>query len=1099
MTVSKVFCDKCSRKIKSKQKQVECSHCKKTFHKLCTNLNNSQYRSVSNSNNFICLNCQIEIFPFSNQNNSNLSLINSGFHNFQFSDSTNIFPNDDLKNFFTKFNSLETPFSDIDYPVHIDSKYYDLNDFNETDINKHSSFSALHLNIASLSKHFEDLENFLSLLNHSFDLIGLSEHKINKNSPITDFTLPGYNFVKNLTESSHGGTGIFVSKQLNFRLRNDLTMNKPGELESTFIELILPNRKNVICACIYKHPRMDIDYFNEFFLAPKLNLISNEDKTCLLMGDFNINLLNVETKKAVSNFYDLMCSHFFAPYILQPTRIVDNSKTLIDNIFMNCLEFETFSGNLTSQISDHLVQFIVINNFYKQKPRLENKLIQRNYQFFNKDEFKNDLKDIIWENIFPTNESATSAFDKFYSTMIFLLDEHAPLHELTKKEMSLKVKPWITKKIQFLMKLRDKKYKLYCKESDPIIKEAKHNDFKIIRNQVTFQIKNSKQNYYKRYFEKNSKNVKKVWEGIKSIVTLKSKANGSPKLIIDNKKEITDTEAIATIFNDYFVNVGSTLAKKIPKAKKPFSFYLKNNITNSFFLNFVTEAEIEKIVNNLSCSKSSGPYSIPTHILKDNINILKKPLAKLINMSFQQGMFPESLKSAKVTPIYKKDDPQISSNYRPISVLSVFSKIYEKCMHTRLYSFLTKHELLFRRQFGFRKNHSTNHALISLVESIKKEIDNQKFVYGIFIDLQKAFDTVDHDVLIQKLNYYGVRGIANHWFCSFLKNRNQYVSLSGVSSHVKQITCGVPQGSTLGPLLFLIYINDLHKIFTKATIHHFADDTNLMFSSKKLGTIESVVNHELKVLVQWLRSNKLSLNETKTELIVFRSSQNHVPRKIDIRFNKYRLKPTKQVKYLGIFFDEVLSWNKQIENLCLKLSRTNGVISKLRHYVPLQICKSVYFSIFYSYLLYGCLVWSYTSQNNIERLTKLQKRCTRLLTFSEFLAHTNPLYYQLQILKITDIFTFQKIIFMLETFKGTTPVELQNLFVSNKNIHSYATRSRELLHFSKCNTTKYGLNSISYDCAKVWNDFYPQFYQNNIFEKGPVKDFMKTFFLNKYI
>ena len=372
---------------------------------------------------------------------------------------------------------------------------------------------------------------------------------------------------------------------------------------------------------------------------------------------------------------------------------------------------------------------------------------------------------------------------------------------------------------------------------------------------------------------------------------------------------------------------------------------------------------------------------------------------------------------------------------------------------------------------------------------------------GIFIDLQKAFDTVDHDILIKKLDHYGIRGMANEWLDSFLRDRKQYVSLSGSSSSVKPITCGVPQGSTLGPLLFLIYINDLNTIFSRAKVHHFADDTNLMFASKKLGTIESVVYCELKILVQWLRSNKLSLNESKTELMIFRSSQNQLelPCEIQIRFNKFRLKPTKEVKYLGVFFDEFLTWKKQIDTLCLKLSRSNGALSKLRHFIPLQLCKSVYYSIFYSYVLYGCLVWCYTNQNNIERLMKLQKQCTRLLTFSDFLAHTNPLFQRLNLLKITDVFILQKLFFMLDSFNSKTPVELRQIFVFNKNIHSYETRSSELFHLSKCNTTRYGLNSISYDGAKIWNEFFPLLHENNIFEKKALKIFMEKFLINKYI
>ena len=260
------------------------------------------------------------------------------------------------------------------------------------------------------------------------------------------------------------------------------------------------------------------------------------------------------------------------------------------------------------------------------------------------------------------------------------------------------------------------------------------------------------------------------------------------------------------------------------------------------------------------------------------------------------------------------------------SVLSVFSKLYEKCMYSRLYAFLTKYKLLLKKQFGFRNNRSTSHALISLIDLINKYLHNNYFVCGVFIDLQKALNTVNHEILLVKIDLYGIRGLAYSWLKSFLENRKQYVNLPGHSSSIKTVNCGVPQGLTLGPLLFLLYINDLRSVFSKSVDHHFADDTNLLWSSKKLDTIESIINQELKLLVQWLQSNKLSLNETKAEVIVFRSPWKHLPREPDIRINSYKLKLHSHIKYLGILIDEVLSWNKQIDDIYTELARANGIL-----------------------------------------------------------------------------------------------------------------------------------------------------------------------------
>ena len=256
----------------------------------------------------------------------------------------------------------------------LDSKYYDINDFNKLSINKNSSFATLHLNIASLSKHFDDLQNFLSLLKNSFNIIGVPEHKINKNSMNVDFTL-------NETEGSHRGTGFFISDNLTFKQPPDLLVNEPGRLESTFIELIFPEKTSMICGCICKHRSMKISRFNGEYFTPLLTDIQKEEKTSMLMGDFNINLLNAETNTNISEFYDNTSSHFFAPYILQPTRLTKNSKTLIDNIFQNSIEFETFSRNLAFLISDHFPQLLILKDFHRKSTVINNIVYERNYRF----------------------------------------------------------------------------------------------------------------------------------------------------------------------------------------------------------------------------------------------------------------------------------------------------------------------------------------------------------------------------------------------------------------------------------------------------------------------------------------------------------------------------------------------------------------------------------------------------------------------------------------------------------------------------------------------------------------------------------------------
>ena len=385
--------------------------------------------------------------------------------------------------------------------------------------------------------------------------------------------------------------------------------------------------------------------------------------------------------------------------------------------------------------------------------------------------------------------------------------------------------------------------------------------------------------------------------------------------------------------------------------------------------------------------------------------------------------------------------------------------------------------MIYSKQFGFRSNHSTNHAIISLTEHIRQLLDKGHYACGIFIDLEKAFDTVSHNILCNKLEFYGLRGNINRLLQSYLGNRKQYVSLNGIDSEVKDVTCGVPQGSSLGPLLFLLYINDFRFCLSKTSSGHFADDTFIVYNSKKAKTIETIIDTELKHVVEWLALNKLSLNANKTELIFFYSKRHAFNYdNLSIKFCGKKLIPVNHVKYLGMYLDKHLSWNVHIQELSKKLSRANGLLSKLRYNAPFSTCLQVYYAIFYSYLIYGCNVWGLTTKENLDKIEILQKKCVRILNFAPFNSPTNRFFIDMKLLKVRDIINVHQLKLAYDYFTNNLPWELTNLFSLSSEMHTthmhLNSARKNLFHISKINTETYGNKSIKHHCALLWNETF---------------------------
>ena len=489
-----------------------------------------------------------------------------------------------------------------------------------------------------------------------------------------------------------------------------------------------------------------------------------------------------------------------------------------------------------------------------------------------------------------------------------------------------------------------------------------------------------------------------------------------------------------------------------------FETYLDSNTRSDPNFHFipVDEKLVLALITNLLNKTSSGIDNIFNKLLKQIKHIIVQPLTLIINQSLTSGIYPDKFKISKVTPLHKKDDRTAISNYRPISLLPTMSKIIERVIHSQLYAYFNENNLITEQQYGFRPRHSTELAALKLTDAIMYELDRSLIPFAIFLDLSKAFDTLNYKVLLYKLKYYGLGNVAYNLIENYLTNRQQQVKLGNTNSKLLPMCIGVPQGSILEPLLFSIYINDLPKTCPKFNCIMYADDTTLysFLENIESNDVEREINCELDKVNLWLKANKLSLNVTKTKCMFFHTRKTLLL--INLSINNAKVENVIKFNYLGFMLDECLSWNAHIEMIGIKISKAIGIISHLKLIYPQRILFTLYNSLIISHMLYGILLWG--KSNNVHRIEKLQKKAMRIILYSRPLEHTEPLFKAFNLLKFNDIYTLKLLNFFYKLSNNSLPPYFD----------SYKTLIQPL-------TNRYPLRRPLYQNFRVNHEYGPYF------------------------
>jgi len=1004
----------------------------------------------------------------------------------------------------------EIEFGDCNYFTETELKQF----YDSKGIKDSNNLKIISLNIANILSKLNNFKVFIKNISTEKNkpgLIFITETHLNPSlnhgygADELKNILPGYKFYhKDRKNRKGGGTGVFIMDELTEKVEIIRDVPFIDEVFET-ISIKIPDMINastsghgrdLILISIYRQPGNENikEFLNQ--LRTWLSKWDKRSNEIIITGDMNLDLLKYESHSHTSDYLDLMLSHKLLPRILRPTRIKHQSASLIDHIFTKGENFH--SGILLTEIAgsygytDHLPSFCIIPINPSSKP---NKVVF-SYSFFTSEghtKRREGLRSENWQDIYNKNDPNT-----IYNLLLHKYCKHYNNSITTKTSEGRRNKfsrdPWMTKDILRDMKKRDRLAK----------RRDRREDYKTLRNDIVRRVRKAEREHNNKKINDNWNNIKEQWKVLNKVMGKQNDKTNVTSIFKHNDLWITDDTINANNMNKYYAQVGPSTNASVGHSVKNAKFYLEKHQernTHSLPSARFHERDIIEIIKKLRPKKSHDDSGLQQAIVLNDVELITGPITHLLNCSLSAGLFPDKAKVARVIPVYKnKGDKQCYSNYRPISLLPTFSKIMEKLIYDKLFRFLVRYQILFKSQYGFRSGHNTTHASLDFLSTIEEAFENNEFAIGIFCDLSKAFDTLDHQILLNKLEHYGIRGQWLLWFESYLSNRSQFVELNGTPSTYEAISVGVPQGSILGPLLFLIYINDLPASLDKLRAVMFADDTNLIIRGQNLAELTSTLNAELSSLNDYFKANKLKLNVDKTKMVCFRPKNlNFQKTDLVISLNNIQLTCESSITFLGLTLDEHLSWENHCNKVANKISQNKGVLKRVNKQLPFPSLLTLYNSLILPHITYGLEIWGRCSIKASDRITKIQKECVRILFRAFWRSHTEPRMKKIGILNFKDLYYYLCLNMTYDIVKGCCPTTLKDSFEHISDTHTYGLRSRFtnpqdlVVSLSKVKQVRDNFFNVS---PKLWNDIPDEI--KNAKSRNIFKKMLKKYLLDKY-
>ena len=905
----------------------------------------------------------------------------------------------------------------------------------------------MHLNICSLINKFDTLELFLASLNIDLSCIVISESWFSNQTFLPQFYLNGFNmFCSSRDQERGGGICVYVSD----RFETGAEVVRLAGCEALHLTLALSGRSALSILAVYRAPSGSLSTF----LGDLGALLETLPSNTIVAGDINIDLCPDGCPDRYSLQYEaLLTSLGYYNTILSTTRYGNTKDSIIDHILTNIIGKEIFSCTIDSDISDHLPILTSMSLFENRVS--ESKVVKRSNINYNG--LQKKLTDYNWNNLYEIND-VNESFQYFIKTIAELSEQSV---EERRKGFSVAhfSKPWMTKKLFTLIRKRSQLHKSFKREPFNPTLASKYRKF---RNFVSNEVKATKSSFYKTEYEKCQNNVNEKWRFINNMLKKDFGNSMGPTKLQIGAETFDDQNEVAEIMNTHFVNIGNNLTSKLPTPDTNYNSLLpiKPTIPIEFNFNNVLEDEILDVIESFQIKKATGIDNISVRILKENKLTLISALTHLTNSVISGSKFPDCLKIARVTPLFKKGSKTDPNNYRPISILPALSKVIEKILTKQIRAFMEDFNLFTDTQYGFREKRNTTGALNRLFEKIYFNLDAGQITYGIFLDFSKAFDTVNHEILLKKLEFYNFSQTSINLLKSYLSKRQQCVEINSFRSSLKDVSVGVPQGSILGPLLFLIFINDLVNCAPALDCIIFADDTSIFSTDyHKLKT-------EIAKIQKWCISNKLILNSQKTLLVPFKN-----PNKTSLlptnffSIDSNYISTSEKIQFLGITIDQNISFTNHIKTLCRKLNVVNLMMKHLRRFVDKKTIIDVYYTFFYPLVIYGLEFWGHTGTFELNKILLIQKKALRIILCLKNNESVSDNFTVLRIMPIKMLFEYRLMIHFIKTF---TINELNDMVINHQ--HNTRLKISSALQVSAFRTNK-GQRSLLFSAATLFNTY----------------------------